>query len=96
MRTRRRTLQGTVIVTILMIPLVFASMGGCRPDWCATFTAASSSAVQSGIISILTGIVNGIYAVALPDNDSSSATTSTTTSGTTTTYHQGSTDANNP
>jgi len=60
-------------------------MGGC-PDWCETFTQASSSAVQTGLVNILSGVVAGIFAVAL-SNDS-------TGTQRTVTFSQGGTDPN--
>lgn len=66
---------------MLVVPVLFANMGGC-PDFCEQFVNASADAVQQGVTSILAGITAGVFAV---------ATQRTTTVSTipTTTYTQG-------
>lgn len=54
------------ILTLLIIPLMIANLGGCPADWCETFYLTASDSLQTGLTQILAGIVAGAFAVAIP------------------------------
>jgi hypothetical protein len=81
MRRFKRSLRTRIILALLIVPFAINSMGGCADDICKTFTTNAAAGLQLGVTSILTGLVNGFFAVAFP-----SAKTNTTN---TTQYTQG-------
>ena len=89
MRRGRKSPLASGLLAALIIVVITANTAGCvcTADWCATFRDTANPAFESGIVSILTGIVGGIFAVLATDQDSASAsqTSYTGSSGTGTT-----------
>jgi hypothetical protein len=79
MQQYRSSIRTWSAVVLLLVPAVCQSVEGCPANWCQVFTAGSSADVQAGIIDILTGLVNGAFALLTKHIDPPSDTQSTGT-----------------
>jgi hypothetical protein len=57
---------------VLILVLIFPSAIGCicTADSCATFRDAANPAIELGVVSIATGLINGVFALLQPEGDS--------------------------
>ncbi len=89
MRRGRKSPLASGLLAVLIIVVLTANTTGCvcTADWCATFRDVANPAFESAIISALTGVVGGIFALLATEDDSASAsqTAYTGSSSTTTT-----------
>ena len=74
---------GLLGATVALLALALPLASGCDDTSSATFRAAAMSSIQSGLNSILQGLLNGAFAVAQADMNTDG--TSASTSGTNTT-----------
>jgi len=70
----------TPVTRSLLVLLVIVVLGAgttgcvCTAGWCATFRDVANPLFQAGATDIVTGIINGIFALLEPQDDSASAT----------------------
>lgn len=74
-------MRGLLVVCVVVLLGANTVGCACTADWCATFRDAANSSFQSGVTSIATGIINGIFAILNTGSDSASASASSTFSG---------------
>lgn len=63
------------LLVFMVIVVLGAGSAGCvcTAGWCATFRDVANPLFQSGATSIVTGIIDGIFALLEPQDDSASA-----------------------
>jgi hypothetical protein len=74
---------GLIGATLALLALTLPLASGCDDTTSATFRAAAMDSIQTGLNSILEGLLNGAFAVAQGDTntDGTSSTSGTDTTG---------------
>lgn len=83
MRRGRPSTLARRLLAVCVIAMLGANTIGCActAGWCSTFRDAANSSLQTGAVSVATGLINGVFALINTGSDSASASSSSSLSG---------------
>ncbi len=83
MRRGKSTTLSKVLLVLCTLTVMSVNQFGCycTADWCSTFRDAANPSIETGVVSILTGLVNGTFAIINTGSDSASASGSASFTG---------------